>query len=365
MNKRLTAVLVNLPVLHALSFLLIRDVKTLFLTVVCLDIASGILFLLLRKRLFAPVHPVPEAGMVFNESEVKSMDEQAVGLPAVPGAQKQEIERQTGKIMDVLYGCLDCIRKAAASENERSLNSVQLLKDLQETINPLQKLTRLIYENIHQAHEIASNLSGSAEQAFNLSHRVQSEVETMSDELQNSLSETENLLEESRKISDILEIMTDLSANIHVLSINASIVAARAGIYGKAFDVVAKEVGKLSEKTKLSLKDIEKLLTSIQGKVQSVAGKINNVNTGIINEKASLLSVAGSLQGLMLAVGVIQTVSSLSSQKALEEQKNVNEMMEKVRSAVSGLESGKDHTQAESFKENLLKVISELSSTKS
>jgi len=193
-----------------------------------------------------------------------------------------------------------------------------------DSIKRLQSNSKSIMENSKKAFDISDNLAGTAEKAFALSEQVQAKVKELTDELSQSLEETRRLFEESKKIAGILEMMSDISSKTYVLSINASVVATRAGVHGRAFDVVAKEVRKLAQETEGSLKSIEDFVNHIQQIVQSVVEHTTLTSEEIQKEKESLLSVAGALQGVILAVEIIRTVSNLSKERA-EEQGTISE----------------------------------------
>ncbi len=194
-------------------------------------------------------------------------------------------------------------------------------------VSRLDEGSRLIHQNNRQAFAIAENMAANAEQAFTLSEQMQSKVSTLADEMEMSLKETEFLLTESQKITGILEVMSQVASSTHILSINASIVAARAGTHGLAFAVVAHEIRSLAESTANSLENIEILIKEIQAKIQEVADRTRQSSSAILAEKQTLLSVAGALQGVVLAVEVIRTVSGSSSEKAMELQKESQDLL--------------------------------------
>ena len=217
--------------------------------------------------------------------------------------------------------------------------------------------SELLKENTDKIFGIANNLANSAEQAFNLAHEVEGRAAIMAGDLTASLSETDALLEESKRISDILEIVADISSTTNILSFNASIVAANAGAAGKPFAVVAKEMRKLSEGTEKSLKDIAAILHTIQDKVKAVSDRIRSVNVGVKDEKESLVSVAGELQGVMLANEVVRTVSSLCAQKSAEGLERIRSMESMAGSATRGLDLGQTLACADSLAASLKNVV--------
>jgi methyl-accepting chemotaxis protein len=214
----------------------------------------------------------------------------------------------------------------------------------------------LLNENTSKIFEIANNLANSAEQAFNLSHEVESRAQKMAGELADSLAETEALILESKRISDILTIMSDISSTISLLSFNASIVAANAGSAGRPFSVVAKEMRKLAESTETSLKDITAIIREIQERIEKVAGKIRLVDEEVKAEKESLVAVAGDLQGVVLANEVVRTVSGLCAEKSIEEIESLRSMEGKIESVRDALAALQPSRAAADFSGGLRKI---------
>ncbi|MCX7656658.1 MAG: methyl-accepting chemotaxis protein, partial [Treponemataceae bacterium] len=238
--------------------------------------------------------------------------------------------------LEVLRYARDLCTQLLAQYDEEEKRS-RIITQLQEELGQLGMLSEKIRENAQQITGISDNMASSAEAGFNLSQDVQNKVSTLAEDIRTSLEDTNRLLNQSKKINEILEIMGDISSTTSVLSINASIVAARYGKQGKEFDVVAKEIRKLSEGTDKSLKDIASLLQEIQSSITSVSSTLQRVATEILAQKESILSVAGSLQGVTLAVEVIRSVTNLSKETAeaeTESFKNIEQALKELTSCI-------------------------------
>lgn len=246
---------------------------------------------------------------------------------------------------------------ALAEELDRLGRSSSLLPELSSAMTGARQGSELLRENTDKIFGISSNLANSAEQAFNLSREVESRAASMAGDLASSLAETEDLLAESKRISEILSIMSEISSTTSILSFNASIVAANAGALGRPFAVVAKEMRKLSESTEASLKDIESVLRTIQAKVNAVSSRIRSVNAGVSSEKEALVSVAGELQGVMLANEVVRTVSGLCAQKSAEELELLKSMEDKAAGAVRGLDAGSARARGAAVVSKLKSIV--------
>lgn len=222
-----------------------------------------------------------------------------------------------------------------------------------QALESIHQGSQMIHANSTQANAIAENLAGNAEKASELSNQVQEKVDFLVSDLELSIKQVEYLLEESKKINGILEIMNQIASSTHVLGINASIVAARAGQQGLAFDVVAREIRNLAESTGASLQDIETLIKHIQETVALVADKTRKTSASILGEKKTLLDVAGALQGVILSVEVIRTMTSVAADTALDLQKQVN-------MAASSANDRLDHSHFKSMEARLDAAVTDI-----
>ncbi len=268
----------------------------------------------------------------------------------------QQKKPGTTSSLEVLRYARDLCAQLLAQYDEEEKRS-RIIAQLQEELGELGTLSEKIRENAQQITGISDNMASSAEAGFNLSQDVQNKVSTLAEDIRTSLEDTDRLLNQSKKINEILEIMGDISSTTSVLSINASIVAARYGKQGKEFDVVAKEIRKLSEGTDKSLKDIAILLQEIQSSITSVSSKLQRVATEILAQKESILSVAGSLQGVTLAVEVIRSVTNLSKETAEAETESFKNIEQALKELTSCVGPEIPRSQLEQLKQSLEELL--------
>lgn len=120
-----------------------------------------------------------------------------------------------------------------------------------------------IEDIVYQMITIQADLDTLGHKSKNLSQKIINGERS----IQSVIDSMNQIYELSHKIKDIAAVISDISDQTNLLSLNASIEAARSGDKGLGFAVVAKEIGKLSEKTAGSVKEIENFLKITSQKI--------------------------------------------------------------------------------------------------
>jgi methyl-accepting chemotaxis protein len=182
-----------------------------------------------------------------------------------------------------------------------------------------------IKENTAKVYSISDNITNSAETAMELSKNVKEGIITVTKSLTESLIHSEKLFAQSKKIGEILELISDIASKTNVLSINASIVSARVGGKdGQTFGVVAREIRALAAETEKSLSQIESVTKEIQQLISILAENIKISEGQTRKEMDTILQVAGSLQGIVLGMEVVRSVSVVINEKSTFQNEEIN-----------------------------------------
>jgi hypothetical protein len=257
---------------------------------------------------------VPEAFAVDESAVIADLDNEiSQPLPQVVAAGPQVNEEPLAELLALV---------------DDVLLHLNLPSPLAAQLVEIQGGTDFVRENVQRGYEISDNLAGSAQQAFELAEKVQRGVTIVINALTESLKQTKVLYEHSQRIAKILALMSEVSDKIHILSINASIVSARAGVMGRGFEVVAKEIRSLAKETETSLGEIEEVIGLLQSTISTVIRVVNDADKETEEEKNSLISVAGSLQGVILGVEIIRAVSSFAKEKSEENSMAIKKVIE-------------------------------------
>ncbi len=241
---------------------------------------------------------------------------------------------------------------------------------ISETATAIKELAATAEQVSNHSKIIASSAKSSAELITDGNQKVDNVVSGM-DKINKSVLETgtriEALGESSQSITEIVGLIEDIAEQTNLLSLNASVEAARAGEAGKGFSVVADAIGKLSERTAKSTKDISNIIKGIQ-KETSLCVMSMEKTTKETEVGYSLAKEAGKkLQDIEAAFQQVASSAkeiSLSSQQQMsgstQISKTMNEMDVIMKQAAGGAKdsasSAKELTQ---LADNLKKEVAQ------
>ena len=101
------------------------------------------------------------------------------------------------------------------------------------------------------------------------------QLNTISDNLNNTHEFFENLNSEIKEITEVSEFIIRISEQLKLLGINASVEASKAGEFSKGFTVVANEINQLAAKTKEGIAKIKSIVENIINGGSIVSESIN------------------------------------------------------------------------------------------
>src|SRR5262249_7845014 len=170
------------------------------------------------------------------------------------------------------------------------------------------------------------------------------------------------LARRSSEISEILAMIDGIATQTHLPSINAAIQAAHAGAAGLGFSVVSEEIGKLSERSALSTKDISKIVKAIQKETGEAISSMN-IAMKEVQSGSRLAEIAGqSIQDV--SAMVTQSTSLIEEISiAAEEQAKVSHSIADAMQTVSSiaLETSAGMHQTSQITHSLVSIAENLS----
>jgi methyl-accepting chemotaxis protein len=137
-------------------------------------------------------------------------------------------------------------------------NTLNIFKEIQQNIH---NLDTYIY-SIKLLNKEIDYMNETVQKLFSLYTSTRSEANIGKNLLKEQKEILKDLDENSNKIQKIVKFIQDISKQVNLLSLNASIEAARAGDAGKGFAVVADEISKLSNRIDQNVKEIQTIVES-------------------------------------------------------------------------------------------------------
>jgi methyl-accepting chemotaxis protein len=171
-----------------------------------------------------------------------------------------------------------------------------------------------------EAEQAALSGADRSQQAGQVVGNVITDVEQLSEEMNNSMEAVNRLADNSNNISSILGTIKGIAEQTNLLALNAAIEAARAGEQGRGFAVVADEVRTLASRTQGSAEEIDSLIKEVQQNIQRAVDTMA-INQTMVNKTVDSSSQVGealeSIQGSMQEIQskTLEIVSTASNQQ--------------------------------------------------
>jgi methyl-accepting chemotaxis protein len=201
---------------------------------------------------------------------------------------------------------LDAGMESVAGSASSQLESIESLKKMLESLSGVIRETG---DQILKATNVATDITGIAENGKSLLRQMHERMEGIS--------------RGSSEMQNIVEMINEISDQINLLSLNASIEAARAGDAGRGFAVVAQEISKLADQTATSIKGID----------EHIKHNNNEIELGLAEANKTVLAIENMVNG-------VETISSMMT--------SLNEYMVRQEHERSSVESGMNDVVARS-----------------
>ncbi|WP_394128851.1 methyl-accepting chemotaxis protein [Shewanella maritima] len=177
--------------------------------------------------------------------------------------------------------------------------------------------------------------------------KVVSDLESLSQQLNQSQLNIETVTKESEAISKVTEVINGIAEQTNLLALNAAIEAARAGEQGRGFAVVADEVRSLAQRTQQSISEIGATITTLQSQVKLTANQMSHCqhlgqasadNGQQVNQQ--LTQISGSIQELALFNSNIASATEQQSSVANDVSQNLHTISNLAKNSDERAEQG-------------------------
>lgn len=248
-----------------------------------------------------------------------------------------------------MQGATESYNNVAASMQKVADSADLQVQKAQESSVTIEEMNIGIQRIAMTSNQIAESSLLASEEAENgndSTNRSVTQMNVISQAVNQSASSVKMLGAHSGKIEEIVGIITGIASQTNLLALNAAIEAARAGDAGSGFAVVADEVRKLAEQSEASAREISTLISHIQHdtnesvKVMELA--VEEVDNGLLIISDSEKSFGQILTSIHQVSGQIQELSATIEEMAAG--------MEEVTISVQEMEefskNSRDNTRA-------------------
>lgn len=182
--------------------------------------------------------------------------------------------KQIEEEMDATNQAVREIADGTDAQNADVTQVVRQEEELGEKFGQLQEKSELLLVD-------AQNTIISGENGMKSVAELKKQNETASERMAEAYRKIMELEQQSKKISGILNTITEISSETSLLALNASIEAARAGEHGRGFAVVAESIGKLAADSSSAATDIEKIIAELCKNVLETVENMEFIRTGM------------------------------------------------------------------------------------
>jgi len=212
------------------------------------------------------------------------------------------------------------VETIANSSRQAVTTQMAETEEVANTITNMSERAITVVAMAGEAEQAALSGADRSQKAGQVVDNVITDVEQLSEEMNNSMEAVNRLADNSNNISSILGTIKGIAEQTNLLALNAAIEAARAGEQGRGFAVVADEVRTLASRTQGSAEEIDSLIKEVQQNIQRAVDTMA-INQTMVNKTVDSSGQVGealdSIQGSMQEIQskTLEIVSTASNQQ--------------------------------------------------
>ncbi len=218
----------------------------------------------------------------------------------------------------------------SAKTNERTNQAITSQQTaISHVSNSMQQMTvdiQTVADNAQLTAESTKSALSSTSTGYDVVVKAVSEINLLSNKINNSTDIVRQLADESAEVNTILNAITAIAEQTNLLALNAAIEAARAGEHGRGFAVVADEVRGLSQKTYQATVQIQQLVQNIQDSSKKAVTTMLDSREQAV-KTVELANHAGtSLEKINSTLSKIDTMNKDIADSCISQSESANEI---------------------------------------
>ncbi|WP_319579504.1 methyl-accepting chemotaxis protein [uncultured Methanospirillum sp.] len=270
-------------------------------------------------------------------------------------------EEATASTEEVAAGAQQVVRitgEVSSNSRQGEDSIIQVLKameDLNITVSEVSRKAEMVSVTATQANNFAKSgveLAHKSETAMNEIKHSSSEVDQIVKDINQKMDE----------IGKIVRLISDIANQTNLLALNAAIEAARAGEAGRGFAVVAAEVKSLAQDSRTSAENIADMITDLQNKAKQANAAMGHAGETVEVGSSALLETLDAFNQIAISIDEITRNATDVASSSEEQAASVEEVTASINE-VSGLiqNTTKDARDAAAATEEASSAIEQVS----
>lgn len=257
------------------------------------------------------------------------------------------VSRDANHSIENIRVTMDTIATAASSE---AADSESTLNDINELSTNIESL----YSEVKKMDSYAEKSQQSNIRNSELMFQVYESWEMERQNQSNLVASMQDMNNDIQSIGQIVRLINDISEQTNLLALNASIEAARAGEAGHGFAIVAEEVRTLAEQSGQSTKNIRDIIDVIRQKSERMSTEITkSFDKGAERTQTLNQAIDSSNEVMDIVESFINSIRSIEAyiSNIVEEKDRVQQSMQNVSSMIMETSGGTQevHSNLEDF----------------
>ncbi|HWQ64664.1 MAG TPA: methyl-accepting chemotaxis protein, partial [Methanospirillum sp.] len=262
---------------------------------------------------------VSEAVRVINKQvmDLASNSEEATASIEEVSAGAQQIARSTGEVSSNSLKGEDGI-----------IQVLKAMEDLNITVTEVSRKAERVSVTATQANNFAKTgveLAKKSETAMNEIKRSSAEADQIVKDINQKMEE----------IGKIVRLISDIANQTNLLALNAAIEAARAGEAGRGFAVVAAEVKSLAQDSRSSAENIADMITDLQNKANMANAAMSQAGKTVETGSSTLLETLGAFNQIATSIDDITRNATDVASSSEEQAASVEEVTASINEVSS------------------------------